>query len=87
VSGADYLQLIGVSLDLAGTLLIARGVLSAARWRDLPVKLARALVSPRRADLLASLSSMNSEQGGAVVRGTALLVLGFGFQAAAVLCD
>lgn len=48
---------------------------------------ARAHVSNQRADLLAGLSSMNAAQGGAVVRGTALLVLGFGFQAAAVLCS
>jgi len=86
VTGPQFLQLAGIGLDLAGALLVARGVLSASRWLDLPLKLARALVSPRHADLMASLSSLNSRQRGHVVRGTALLVLGFAFQAAGILC-
>lgn len=84
---AQVLQLSGIGLDLIGALLIARGVLSASRWHDLPLKLARALVSPRHADLMASLASLNPQQRGNVVRGSALLVLGFALQAAGVLCS
>jgi hypothetical protein len=85
-----WLQLSGLAANVVGTFMIATEVISASRARDLLAHLFRSLFpgsGHRYANVLADISSLSEKGKGSVVRGTALLLIGFVFQLASVLVD
>ncbi len=84
-SVSDTLSVIGLLFDLAGALSMASGFVSAVRLPDLLKTLFTSLLSKELARGTELLSSLNDQHTGAIVRGLALLVIGFLLQLIAVL--
>lgn len=90
MTAAHWLHALGLSADLAGAFLIAREVLGGSRSRDLLHHLIRSLLwrsGASHAHVLADISAITHRGKGNIVRGTALLLMGFLLQLAGVVAS
>lgn len=80
-----WLQIIGLTLNIFGVLLMSYSYYSASRYYHLPEKLIKALWSIKRADLTADLAKLNRPQPGRAFQGLAFILIGFIFQFLALI--